>query len=549
MKDLDNSDLESQVTYDEGPKEFIYKYVSHDAIAINMSRTADEAITHQISRIQSRRSNADPQRNFPSIAQNLELEKGKELPDLNSLSSTVETIDSDAKYERFSSFTKKLCVFMASLAGFLTPLSSLAYLPAVPEIAIEFNTTGQVINISNAVYCIFMALSPCVFSPCSDVYGRKPTFVVCVFLFTITTFIVGASQNLAMFYVFRSLSAFFGTSFFSIGAHIIGDIFPATERGNYMAWLIAGSQIGNSFGAVFGGIVVQYTTWRVIFYALGGLGAIVLVLAVTVLPETAVEVKYVKVLEEVRKDKPKKKFVFIPINPFGVMRALLFPNLFIDGWIVITVMFTFYNLLTPIRYVMAPRFNLTEPVHSGLFYLPSGLGYIVGTIFGGRFADYYVKKYIKIRGRRVPEDRIRSILFPIGFVYPVSMLIYGWCVEKQKGGMAVPIIFMFFSGVAQTFIFPATNTYCVDSMPEIGGDGIGSSYFSRYLAAAIASATCLKSIENIGVGWSCTISAFVLWTGFLGAIVLIKWGEKLRVNSLIKAGMRRPEDDEAESTK
>ncbi|KAK7678257.1 hypothetical protein QCA50_018728 [Cerrena zonata] len=84
---------------------------------------------------------------------------------------------------------------------------------------------------------------------------------------------------------------------------------------------------------------------------------------------------------------------------------------------------------------------------------------------------------------------------------------------------------MFISGLAQTNIFPASNTYCVDSMPELAGDAIGSSYFTRYLAAALASAVCLKSINKIGVGWTCTYSAALLWIGFLCAVYLVKYGE------------------------
>jgi MFS family permease len=457
----------------------------------------------------------------------------------HSLSSIPETISKDERFSRFTKKQKGICLFMVSLAGFLSPLSSLAYLPAVPEIADQFNTTGEVINISNAIYCIFMAISPCLFSPCSDIYGRKFTFIFCMSVFTICSVVVGLSQNLAMFYIFRSLTALFGTSFFSIGAHIVGDLYIPSERGKHMAWIIAGAQVGNSFGAVGGGIIVQYTSWRVIFYVLGGLGGLTLAIALVCLPETSNSIKYLAVLEEKRKTNPNKKFTIVPINPFGVITALKYPNLFIDGWIVICVLFTMFSLLTPIRYVMDPRFNLTEPIYSGLFYLPSGLGYIFGSFFGGRWADYYVKKYIKIRGRRVPEDRVRAALIPL-MIYPICMLIYGWSVDKKVGGMAVPIIFMFFSGIAQTFIFPAVNTYCVDSMPEIGGDAIGSSYFSRYLAAAIASATCLKSINNIGVGWTCTISAFVLWSGFVAAVVLIKWGEGIRINALVRYGLRKP---------
>mgnify|MGYP001325685266 CR=1 FL=1 len=91
---------------------------------------------------------------------------------------------------------------------------------------------------------------------------------------------------------------------------------------------------------------------------------------------------------------------------------------------------------------MDPKFGLTSPILNALFYLPPGLGYLVGSLFGGRLANYTVKKYIKIRGRRVPEDRLRSTLIPIGMVYPACMHIYGWSVEKEKGGIAVPVIFM-----------------------------------------------------------------------------------------------------------
>lgn len=441
---------------------------------------------------------------------------------------TRESISDNANFARFLESKKKLCVVIAASSGFLSPLLGLAFLPAVPEIASRFNTTGEVINISSAVYCVFMSLSPCIFSPLSDIYGRRPTFLVCAFLFSVSTILVAVSVNLAMFYVFRSLTALFGTSFFSIGGHIIGDLYPPVRRGTYMAWIISGAQLGTAFGSVGGGIIVNYTSWRVIFWVLAGIGFAVLVPALIFLPETLAVTRHQMVLDEIHIDNPRKKFVWIPINPFSVMAALKYPNLAIDGYITITILFTMYSLLTPIRYVVDPRFHLEKPIYSGLFYLAPGLGFLFGSFFGGKWADSVVKKWMAKRGRRVPEDRIRQVMIPLGVVYPVSLLIYGWSVEKEKGGMAVPIIFMFLCGVAQVCIFPAVNVYCVDSMPHIGGLAIASSYFTRYLAAAIASATCLRSVERIGVGWTCTISAFVLWSGFGCALVLVHFGERMR---------------------
>lgn len=98
-----------------------------------------------------------------------------------------------------------------------------------------------------------------------------------------------------------------------------------------------------------------------------------------------------------------------------------------------------YSLLTPIRYVLNPRFGLETPLQSGLFYIAPGCGYLVGTFVGGRYADYIVKKYINKRGERVPEDRLRSCVFFLGGVIPACMIIYGWSVEKRVGGVSAPL--------------------------------------------------------------------------------------------------------------
>jgi MFS family permease len=132
-----------------------------------------------------------------------------------------------------------------------------------------------------------------------------------------------------------------------------------------------------------------------------------------------------------------------------------------------------YSLLTPIRYVLNPRFHLTSPIQSGLFYIAPGCGYLLGTFFGGRWADHIVKKWIRKRGERVPEDRLRSALLALGVVIPGSILVYGWSIEKEKGGIPLPVIVMFLQGFAQLFCFPSLNTYCLDVMQKHSGEVIG----------------------------------------------------------------------------
>ena len=206
-----------------------------------------------------------------------------------------------------------------------------------------------------------------------------------------------------------------------------------------------------------------------------------------------------------------------------------------------------YSLLTPIRYVLNPRFGLSSPLQSGLFYIAPGCGYLVGTFFGGRWADSVVKKYIKIRGERVAEDRLRSCLTAMGAVVPACMLIYGWSVEKRVGGVALPVIMMFLQGVAQLFCFPSLNTYCLDVMQgrsaevvgmlfvlvfffgySIDSYGTAGNYMVRYMFAALGSAVCLPAVRKIGVGWFSSISALFLVVATIGTYITTLHGKQWR---------------------
>ena len=163
------------------------------------------------------------------------------------------------------------------------------------------------------------------------------------------------------------------------------------------------------------------------------------------------------------------------LNPLRILKLYRYPNLLTVALASSSLVWNMYSLLTPIRYVLNPRFGLTSPLQSGLFYIAPGIGYLVGTFFGGRWADHVVKKWIRIRGERVPEDRLRSCLIALGVVIPACMLIYGWSVEKAKGGVALPVICMFVQGVAQLFCFPSLNTYCLDVMQKRSAEVVGKS--------------------------------------------------------------------------
>jgi len=116
----------------------------------------------------------------------------------------------------------------------------------------------------------------------------------------------------------------------------------------------------------------------------------------------------------------------------------------------------------------------------------------------------------------------------MGVVIPACMLIYGWSIEKEVGGIPLPVIVMFIQGVAQLFCFPSLNTYCLDVYKNQSAEVVAGNYVIRYVFAAAGSAACLPAIQKIGVGWFSTISAGFLVVAAIGVWFTAKNGKSWR---------------------
>lgn len=340
--------------------------------------------------------------------------------------------------------------------------------------------------------------------------------------------------NIAAFFVFRMLTAFSATAFLVIGPAVIGDLFHPNERATALSWFYTGALVGPTVGPLIGGIIVTYTSWRVIFWLQTGLAAVGIAGPALLLSETLVADENSKKVILARLPTTAEKVRYLarvtsPLRPAGLL--LRSPNLILVALGSGALVWNQYSLLTPIRYVLNPRFNLATPLQSGLFYLAPGTGYIFGTLFGGRWADHVVKRWTAKRGgRRVPEDRLRSCLAFLGVVIPASMLVYGWAVARAVGGVALPVVFMFVQGAAQSFCFPSLNTYCLDVAQARGksAEAVAGNFMVRYLFGAVGSAVVLPAVEGIGVGWFSTVSAGLMVLGAAGLWACIRWGEAWR---------------------
>lgn len=138
---------------------------------------------------------------------------------------------SEPPYHVFTLAKKKQLVYIVSLAGLFSPLSSNIYFPALGQIATDLKTSISLISLTITVYMVVQGLAPSFWGPLSDTQGRRITFIGTFAVYLLANIGLGFSNSFAALMVFRGIQAAGSAATISVGAGVIGDITTARERG------------------------------------------------------------------------------------------------------------------------------------------------------------------------------------------------------------------------------------------------------------------------------------------------------------------------------
>ncbi|PSK37505.1 hypothetical protein B9Z65_2247 [Elsinoe australis] len=398
----------------------------------------------------------------------------------------------------YSRWRKIAIVFVMSWLAFTTSFSSAALFPAIPDIASDFGTTRSVVDASNAAVFICLAISGFLWVPLMQILGRRHAYYAAAVAFLIFSSATAAAPTIEVWIAMRCVSMLEGTTFHIAGQALIADIFPPVRRGTAIGFFLVGTIAGPALGPCIGGIIVTFTSWRAIFWTQCGMMGLGAVLCLLFYPS---EIDAVKA--EPRPSRPSD--IVCAFNIMHIFRVFKFPNVLLTNITCGLLSFSQYSLLIAPRHLINPRFNLTTPLVSGLFYLSPLAGFITGTLLGGAYSDRVVVKYVRLRGRRAPQDRLRAGSWAFFAVIPVSSMVYGWCLQYDKGGLAVPIVAAFWWAAGLMAAFSGLNAYCVESFPDRRTEVVAGKYFVQYAFGAGATGGMVPLIDRIGVGMASTV--------------------------------------------
>ncbi len=167
-------------------------------------------------------------------------------------------------------------ILIAVLLGiFLAALDQTIVGTALPRIVTDLQG-NDVYTWAFTSYLLTATVCGPMYGKLSDIYGRRPIFLVGVAVFLLGSILAGLSGEMYQFIGFRALQGLGAGALFPVALAIIGDIFAPSERGKYQGFFGAVFGLSSLIGPALGGLITDNVGWHWIFYVNVPIGAVVL---------------------------------------------------------------------------------------------------------------------------------------------------------------------------------------------------------------------------------------------------------------------------------
>lgn len=160
--------------------------------------------------------------------------------------------------------SKLLIVLLSALVAF-GPLSIDMYLPALPSIAHDLNSTVAATQKTITIFLLGFSIGMLIYGPLSDRFGRKKLLLIGMVLYVFATLGCIFSQHIEQLLLFRFLQAIGGASASVLARALVRDLFNNQEIPKILSLMHIITMIATLVAPLAGAIIIQYFNWTGIF--------------------------------------------------------------------------------------------------------------------------------------------------------------------------------------------------------------------------------------------------------------------------------------------
>ena len=286
------------------------------------------------------------------------------------------------------------------LLASISALTMNIFLPSLPNIASELNSSTSILGLSVGIYLASSAVLQLIIGPFSDQFGRRPLILWSLIIFCISTLATVFVTNTAQFLILRIFQAI-SASCMVLARAIVRDTTESIEKaGSKIAYVTMGMALVPMVGPAIGGLLDYQYGWEASFWLLFILGLVILIISFFDVGETL-------------SDHNQSFLQQISTYP-SLLRSKRFwgyclSSAFVSG--------AFFSYLGGAPFVGNEVFGL-EPKDLGFWFGAPAIGYVLGNFLSGRFST-------KIGLDKMIFLGVTTALFGVSVSLTISLLDHG----------------------------------------------------------------------------------------------------------------------------
>ena len=168
----------------------------------------------------------------------------------------------------------------------IAPVSIDMFLPSMPDMADEFNTSKGAVSLAVTLFLLAFASSQLAYGPASDRFGRRPVLFCGLGLYVAGAALCLFAPSVSVLLIGRVIQGFGGGAGPAIASAIVIDVYKKDRALQALAAMTSVSALAPMLAPIAGGFLHDIAGWRSVFAVLVSVGCLLAVGYALILPET-----------------------------------------------------------------------------------------------------------------------------------------------------------------------------------------------------------------------------------------------------------------------
>ncbi|WP_431710214.1 MFS transporter [Glutamicibacter uratoxydans] len=359
-------------------------------------------------------------------------------------------------------------VVALAMGGFGIGVTEFAIMGLLQEGGEDLGVSNAQMGLMISAYAVGVVVGAPILTAAAAKIPRKRAVQYLIIFFALANFSSALAPDYGSMLITRFLSGLPHGAYFGLAGVLAGSLVPASMRGRAIAWVMLGLSVANVAGVPLVTRLGQETGWRSMFIVVAVIGVLTLLAISFFVPWRGVAPG-----ASVRKE-------LTALKSLQVWLAMATGIVGFGGF------FAVYSYISPTLTDVTGMDIKLVPVALALY----GLGMVVGSLIGGRLADWSVFGAIKLA----------SVIMIVVMV--VFGLVTSWLIPT--------FILVFIMGASGSLLIPSLQTLLMDSAPQAQSLAASLNHSALNVANALGAALG-AAVITAGLGYRAP--------AFLGAIL------------------------------